>query len=186
MENTEFTPERHPALPQELDAEKLAYWITTEAAITHNDQVKKYYTADEIREFEHESVTYGREYNRLTGMLNIVRELITKGNPDKNPIVCMIPPTIGTKLLEQFRRQCDDMVERGYEIVEVPIYGIPYRPTMEMLFFDKEGALYPDRTRPLSHKEREKYFGKKPEFNMTLVKNEEGVYSQPDTAEGGF
>lgn len=91
-------------LPATLHDAMLGQWLRDNAIETFIDEQKMFFTPEQIAEFEHESSLNGREINRLEDLLKKVSEVIKKGNHDDSPIVFEVPPTSGTKKLNEFRR----------------------------------------------------------------------------------
>lgn len=150
-------PRRHSLLPQHLNAADLANWLQTSAVDRFTDSQKRIFTPDDLAEFEHESSKNGREINRLMNQLEEAKLHIVKGGED--PLTLTFPPTTGTKKLEKFRRQNDDLIETGFEMEEQEIFGIPNPENENMEYFNIEGIHIPDRTRPLSPKEKHTHLG---------------------------
>ena len=142
-------------MPQGLTEQELQQWIQRASVERFKDKTKRYFTPEEIAEFEHESSRNGRSKNKLEILLSTVTELIKKGNPQE--MVITIPETIGTVNCDKFRRQNDDLVEAGFEEVECDVFGIVNHRDETMEYFTLDGACIKDRTRPLSIKEKQQY-----------------------------
>jgi hypothetical protein len=153
------TLRRHPSLPPHLSPEELQGWIINASVEKFTDTTKKYFTPDQIQEFEHESSANGRNINKLLAILEDAAVRIKKGNDE--PIDFHIPATPGTKKLDGFRRQNDDLVEKGFEEIDVDIFGIVNSATEKMEYFTLDGNIIADRTRALSIKEQNQYLIKK-------------------------
>lgn len=150
-------PERHRLLPANLNAHELAQWLDTSAVEKFTHEVKTMFTDTEISEFEHESSAKGREMNRLLDMLKEAGTLIKKGTDE--PVTFTIPATVGTKTLETQRRENDDFIEYGYVKEERQIFGIIDVQNERMEYFDVEGNIIVERSRPLSVRERHDHIG---------------------------
>lgn len=146
-------------LPVTLNGAMLAQWLKENAIETFIDEQKVFFTPEQIAEFEHESSINGRELNRLNDLLSKVGEYVKKGNHTEMPITIEIPVTAGTKKLDQFRRQNDDAIDKGYEVIETEIFGIVDRDNETLEFFTTEGVHIPERTRGLSPKEIKTHVG---------------------------
>lgn len=170
-------PDMHPSLPKGLTMHELGIWLETNAAEKFTDEQKRFFTPEEIKDFEHESSINGREINKLEDLIKEISAKAKKGNDQ--PFTFTLPVTIGTKLLTQHRRENDDYIEKGYEVIETPIYGIPNVDTHNMEYFDIEGNLVPDRTRPLSPKEKHQFVG----IFKNLKNNNDGTSTDTTTGE---
>lgn len=151
---------RHPSLLKltpHLSEEEFADWVRMYSVETVQDSEKRYFSPEEIQDFEHESSLNGREFNRLDDLKKKVSELILKGTEEE--VKLTIPPTIGTKLLNEQRRQNDDLIEKGFELIEIEVFGIVNHENETMEYFSLEGELMPKRTRPLTPKEKHKHLG---------------------------
>lgn len=146
---------RHASLPVHLTVEELQQWIRRASVEKFKDTTKRYFTNEEVQEFEHESSKNGRSINRLMGILAKATGAIKKGTTEELTIV--IPATVGTDLFDKFRHQNDDLIEAGYEEVECEVFGIVNTRTAEMEYFALDGQIIPERTRGLSAKEKQQY-----------------------------
>jgi len=148
---------RHFALPESITKEALGTWIKQSAKETFTHEKKEYFTEEEISEMESESTKLGREIIKLSDLKKSVTDWLTKGNEEEE-IEVPIPVTRGLKTLKNTREELDRKVEKGYEVTETKVYGIPHEDG-QMFYFDIEGMLIEERTRSLSHRERREYFG---------------------------
>lgn len=148
---------RHLSLPSHLSPAELAEYIRKSAVQVFKDTKKRFFTQEQVVDFEHESSGNGREMNRLATILKTVTDHINKGSEE--PMTIELPITQGKKNLDTFRKQNDDLVEKGFEEIEFDVFGIPNQINETIEFFDAEGELYEDRTRPMSEKEKRQYLG---------------------------
>jgi hypothetical protein len=121
------------------------------------DEIKRYFTSEQIADFEHESSTHGREKNKLDDLLKEITAAIKKGLEGEEPLIIEIAPTIGTVMLDKQRRQNDNFIDRGYEVEECEVFGIVNETEETMEYVTIEGELVKERTRGLSPKEKMKY-----------------------------
>lgn len=170
----------HEMIPVDLTPDERSAWIAKNHREMVTDTDKIYYKPEEIQEFEKESSVHGRELARLSAIVRTISALVKKGNDssttstivvflaegakvdikqkdDQNIIT--IPATIGTKELEIQRSQNYAALEKGYEIKEVQLYGIPCYESETMEFFDIDANHYPARSRDLTIKEMKEIFG---------------------------
>jgi hypothetical protein len=151
---------RHPKLMKltaHLTQDEFAEWIRMYSVESFEDSEKRYFSPEDISEFEHESSANGREYNKLSDLKKHLGELITKGIEED--FTFTIKATVGTKLLDAQRRQNDDLIEKGFEEIEIEVFGIVNQEDETMEFFDIEGKLITERTRSLTPKEKHKHLG---------------------------
>lgn len=148
---------RHSLLPAKLIGAELTAWLQSSAVEKFTDEQKRIFSQDELKDFEHESSVNGREMNRLNDIVTVIKKHVIKGG--KEPLELIVPATLGTKFLDTFRRQNDDLIECGYEMIETEIFGIPSAESESMEFFDASGNHIPERSRPLSPREKHKYLG---------------------------
>lgn len=146
---------RHKSLPQHLTIEELQQWIQKAAVQRFRDTTKRYYTDEEIQEFEHESAQNGLQIVKLKAILDQVREAVTKGIQE--PLTIVIPENLGTKLYDEFRGQNYGMILQGYEEIDVDVFAIVNQLEETMEFFTLDGQIIEERTRPLSAKEKKEY-----------------------------
>jgi len=144
-------------LTEHLTDEEFAEWIKMYAVEKFEDTEKRYFSEDEIAEFEHESSKNGREFNRLADMKKDIFEIITKGTEEE--ITFTIPATVGTKMLETQRRQNDDLIEKRFEVIDIEVFGIVNHENETMEYFTVDGELMEKRTRVLTPKEKHKHLG---------------------------
>lgn len=173
----------HPLLPNGFTGSELASWLRNNAVEKFTDQRKDMFAVESIREFEHESSVNGREMNKLLDLKALVNKIVTKGNDTEEEMVFRIPPTLGTKVLDMQRRQNDDLIERGYELVETEIFGIPNPEFGTMEFFDIEGLHITERTRSLSAKEKHEHLGIFNNDRSRLSIERSGDIADTDTGE---
>lgn len=147
--------ERHFLLPGHLTPEELQSWIRKVAVEKFQDQTKRYFTAEEIAEFEHESSKNGRNINMLKSILAACTDAINKGSDQDVHIT--IPATVGTVSFDKFRRQNDDLIDAGFEMVETAVFGIVNQNDQTMEYFTMEGTHVAERSRPLSMREKQQY-----------------------------
>lgn len=143
---------RHHSLPNHLTIDELAAYIKKVAVSKHTDTAKRYYTPEEVQDMEHESTNQGREMMRLEALVDIAKGAIKNGIDEELTIT--IPVTAGTKKLGTFQVQNYQMVEAGFEEIEVDIFGIVNHEDETMEFVNLAGELLEERTRPLSAKEK--------------------------------
>jgi hypothetical protein len=124
--------ERLGFMPNKLDEKGLADYIAANHKLRFTEEVKRYFTPEEIQSFEHESSVNGRMINKLEDILALVRDKVRNGTDE--PINIEIPVSQGSKLLVEFRRQNDDFIEKGYESEEIEIFGIPDLTANKMYF----------------------------------------------------
>lgn len=174
---------RHALLPQHLNVADLANWLMTSAVDRFTDSQKRIFSPDDLTDFEHESSKNGREINRLMDILADAKDHIVKGGEE--PLTLTLPPTAGTKKLDKFRRQNDDLIETGFELVEMEIFGIPNPENEMMEYFDIEGNHILDRQRPLSAKEKHTHLGmfQKGSNSKLFVANRGGAAGNADVDE---
>lgn len=157
MEAENAEVKRHPSLPATLAAGMLEAWLKANAKDKFNDEQKIYLTEDEINLKARESSGNGAEIQTLKRILAQVDLAVKKGN--KEELVIEIPVTRGTLMIDLDRLGIDAEVARGYNTIERTIFGIPNHETIEMDYFTSDGTLVPERTRPLSAKEKHDYIG---------------------------
>lgn len=148
---------RHQALPSHLDETGLSEWIRLNHVEKFVDERKRFFSEEEKNDFEHESALSGREIKRLTDMKKLISTLMLKGNDEERTFT--IPVTLGTKVLDRNRNQNYDLIERGYETEDVEIYMIPDTHAETMEFFTIDGEVIPERSRPMSAREKHLYMG---------------------------
>jgi hypothetical protein len=151
---------RHPRLLKmtgDMDNDQFADWLRLSAAEQFPDSEKVYFTPEDVAEFEHESSVNGREFNRLSELKKRFEAVIKKGTEEK--IVFEIPATVGTKKLELQRRQNDDLIEKGYDLIEMDVFGIVNTDAETMEYFNIEGEMIENRNRELTPKEKHKFIG---------------------------
>lgn len=146
---------RHPLLPAHLSPEELQIWIRRVGVEKFQDKTKRYFTPEEIQEFEHESSKNGRSINMLKGILAQVTEAVNKGTDMELTIT--VPATVGTVSFDKFRRQNDDLIDSGYEMIETEVFGIVDQNNKAMEYFTMDGQHIAERSRPLSVREKQQY-----------------------------
>jgi len=147
--------QRHPLLPAHLTEEELQIWIKRVGVEKFQDKTKRYFTAEEIQEFEHESSKNGRAINMLSGILAAVTEAVRKGTDMEQTFV--VPATVGTVSFDKFRRQNDDLIDAGYEMIETEVFGVVDSNNQTMEYFTLDGQHIAERSRPLSVREKQQY-----------------------------
>jgi len=147
--------QRHPTLPQNLSETELSAWIKRVKVEQFTESQKKYFTPEEIQEFEHESAINGRWIDRLKSLVKEASEAATNGNDED--VVIVIPACSGTKFYDKTRSQNYELIERGYEEIETEVFGIVNRDNGVMEYFTITGVNIEERTRPLSAKEKQQY-----------------------------
>jgi hypothetical protein len=138
----------HPALPQTYTPENLGVWIK-ENQIENKDHIKEFPLTDEERhEYEKKVATVTAKIYELQDLEKSFKLTIKSGTPyDKDgethlPEDFQIPPTKGTKELENNRKFYTTILERGFTSEVIPVFGIPYPEKKVVVFFDAEGKEY--------------------------------------------
>lgn len=159
----------HPCLPKSIDKDLLPSWLKNNAKESYSEEKRIYYTEEEIQSFKDTAVSSGIEINNLLSLKASITKRIEKG--DEEDLTIDIPSTLGVKGLKALREDCERQVEKGYRVVHIKIYGIPYQEENSMVFFDPDGVEFTDRTRPLSAKEIREYFGifANPNYTVSLT-----------------
>jgi hypothetical protein len=147
--------QRHSSLPDHLTDQELQSWIRRVAVSKFNDRTKRYFTPEEIADFEHESAENGIQILDLKSIIQKVSEACNKGIEE--PLTIVIPENAGIKNYDAFRGQNYRMIKEGFEEIEVEIFAIPNQGAETMEFFTLDGAIIEERTRPLSAKEKKEY-----------------------------
>lgn len=146
---------RHPMLPDHLGPEELQIWIKKVAVETFKDSTKRYFTTEEIAEFEHESSKNGRSINMLKGLLAQCTEAVNKGSD--MDVTIIIPASVGAVSFDKYRRQNDDLIDAGFEMVDTDVFGIVNQTSRTMEYFTLEGRHISERSRALSVREQQQY-----------------------------
>lgn len=151
----------HPSLPQSLTAETVGNWLTHNAKEKYTEEKRFYYTDEELLNFKNMAVASGIEINNLSSLKAKVSKWLEEGTDEteEEELTLDIPVTSGIKQLKAKRELCEKEVEKGYRSENVKIYGIPNQDDNTMNFFDPQGCIYEERSRPLSTKEIREYFG---------------------------
>jgi hypothetical protein len=147
----------HPSLPQSLTPENLGIWISQNAKEKFTEKKIIYYTEDELQDFKNKSIEMGIEIKNLTKQKKKFNALMDKGCEEY--IQVDVLETRGIKALKASRELIEECVEKGYYETDIKIYGIPNVETKNMDFFDIEGNIISERSRPLSTKEIRDYLG---------------------------
>lgn len=155
MKQKPFAP--HRSLPQGMNREEMAEWLKRNAVEEFLDVRKHFYTEEQLLEFKETATLSGREINRLSDLKDKIGNLISKGTGEVVDIE--IPTTVGVKSLTTTMREHLDMVEKGYEEEEIRVFGIPVIESETMEYFEKDGTIMADRSRPLSAREIQKHIG---------------------------
>jgi hypothetical protein len=145
----------HPSLPKTLTPELLANWLVQNAKEKFKDEQKHYYTEEELIDLKDAAVSAGIEINKLIALKGRICRLLDKGAVEYESLE--IYETPGIKALKATREEKETEVESGYKLVSTEIFGIPNQDTKNMDFFDIEGNLIEERTRPLSTREIREY-----------------------------
>lgn len=145
----------HRLLPSALIGSELGAWLRANAVESFEDEVKIYFSPEDIADFEHESSSKGREMNRLLGLLASATEAIKKGCEED--LLIEIPKNLGTKILEGQRRQNDDFIEKGYETEDIRIHGLVDDINETMEYFTEQGQHIAERSRGLTPKEKQRF-----------------------------
>jgi hypothetical protein len=143
---------RHQSLPCHLTIEELQQYIQKMAVVKFNDHQKRYFTPEEIQEFEHESAQNGLQIVDLKSIIQKVTEACNKGIDE--PLTIEIPANLGIKKYDTFRGQNYANIKQGYEEHEVVVCGLVNQKNETMEFFTLDGSIIEERTRPLSAKEK--------------------------------
>lgn len=164
-----MSQQRHATLPQTLTDQELQQWIIRSSVERFMDKTKRYYEAEEIADFEHESSVNGRKINMLQGILKKCTEAIQKGTIED--IVITIPKNDGTKNYDAFRFQNDNLIDAGFEEIACEVFGIVNVDNEVMEYFTLAGKCIDERTRPLSIKEKQEYL---PVRQMATTRRHDG------------
>jgi hypothetical protein len=148
--------QRHASLPDHLSIEELQQYIQKVAVVKFSDVSRRYFTPEEIQEFEHESAENGLQIVDLKAIIKRVTEACNGGTEE--PLTIEIPENLGIKTYDAFRGQNYSMIKQGFEEQEIMIYGIVNQKNATMEFFALDGSIIEDRTRPLSAKERKDFY----------------------------
>lgn len=170
--------EKHVLIPTGFTPELLADWFrrNRKDQFTHTKQT--YYTDEEINQKSRAASRVGVEILRLEGLALKMKELTDKGLPEgSDPIIIEFVPTSGIKALKEERRRLDVDVSRGYDEIEMMVYGIPDVSSNEMVYFAITGEEVADRRRPLSKREIQEYGGIFSAARLTIDQQRTGTGS---------
>lgn len=139
---------RHQCLPQKLTVEELAKWITENAHETRNHEEHLPLTEEQALEYKEKiALTTAKLYD-LAELKKEFERVLKDGTPfeedEYKPVDFTIPPTKGTKSLEENRKYADSVLKQGHETVITPIYGIAWIEGKRSVFVDIEGKVYFD------------------------------------------
>jgi hypothetical protein len=138
----------------DIGGDALAAWIreNSKEEFLHVERIL--YSEEELHDMEHQSSACGREILRLEYLQKQIKHAIHNGNAAEMEIT--IPITAGTKALKAQRSHYDECVDRGYSESSYRVFGFPHFDG-KMYYLNAQGELVPDRTRPLSLREQEKF-----------------------------
>lgn len=158
MEQTPAT--RHRLIPATLVASQVPIWIEKNSKETFKHTVKVYFSPEELDDKARRSCKAGVIMLGLDDIMSQVKKYCEDGlSEEKEPIILELRPTAGNKSLKKTRAFLDKEVSLGYEEVTTQVYGIPDADTEMMICVTADGIEVPERSRPLSPKEKHDYIG---------------------------